>query len=96
VSQSASIDVSDLPDLKRVAEEVRDRQEPIVLRSGDAEIAVVTPIRPPKGHPDWKPTQEEIDAALSAFGGWKGLIDPEEFKARVREGRGSNRPPLNL
>jgi hypothetical protein len=28
-------------------------------------------------------TQENIDAALSAFGAWKNTIDPEGFKRQI-------------
>ena len=40
-----SIDVTNIPDLLRVAEEVRDAQAPRVLTQGDDEIAVISPVR---------------------------------------------------
>jgi hypothetical protein len=89
----ASIDVSDLPELRRVAQEVRDGQEPIVLHEQGEELAVVTPIAvtPKRGEPFWRPTPDEVEIAMSAFGSWKGLIDPAEFVAQMRAARGSRR-----
>jgi hypothetical protein len=39
-----------------------------------------------------KPSPEQIDKLLSTFGALKGLIDPDELKAQIRDARGSNRP----
>jgi hypothetical protein len=42
----ASIDISAMPDLARLADEVARTRTPCVLRRGDEEIAVLSPARP--------------------------------------------------
>jgi hypothetical protein len=90
--ERAVIDATDIPELRRIAEEVRDTGESVVIRSGDEELAVVTPI----GRRGMQPTSEQIEAAMAAFGGWEGLADGEELKANIREGRSSRPRPVDL
>jgi hypothetical protein len=94
--QRATIDATDIPELRRIAEEVRDTGEPVVIRSGDEDLAVVTPIASARGLKDWRPTPEQIEATMSAAGSWKGLIDVDKFKAEMKAARGSKRPPVEL
>jgi hypothetical protein len=92
----AVIDATDLPELRRIAEEVRDTGESMVIRSGDEELAVVSPIDSAKRSRGRKPTSEQIEAAMAAFGGWESLIDGEELKANIREGRSSRPRSVDL
>jgi len=95
MSQRAIIDVTASPELRRVAEEVRATQEPIVLRLEGEEIAVLSPLAPAR-HRRRVPTQADIEAAMSAAGSWKGLVDVDNLKAEWRAARGSRRPPIDL
>ena len=90
-----SIDVTDVPELRRVAEEVRDSREPRVLRAGDEDVAVVIPITT-KRRRNRARTQADYDAVLAAAGGWKGLVDGEQLKKDLEEARGSDRPVVEL
>ena len=40
------IDITDVPDLLRIAEEVRTTQEPRVLRRDSEDVAILVPVQP--------------------------------------------------
>lgn len=94
--ERAVIDATDIPELRRIAEEVRNTGESMVIRSGGEELAVVTPIASAKRGRGKQPTSEQIEGAMAAFGGWAGLIDGEELKANIREGRRSRPRSVDL
>ena len=96
-----TIDVSNNPDLLRIAEAVRRRNTSAVLRNGDEAIAVVMPVggstRKAKRSPFKKRSQADIDAFLASAGGWKDLVDTEQLKRDIAESRArSGRPPIEL
>lgn len=96
----AGIDVSDSPELLRLAEEVRATGTPRVLRRNHEDIAVVTPLETPRGRRRRALAakgEADREAFLSSFGGWKGIVDPEKLKADIRESRRiSTRPRVEL
>lgn len=89
-----SVDVSDVPDLLRLAEEVRDTGEPRVLRVGDEDVAILMPI-PVKRRRRVR-TRADYDASIGAAGGWKGIVDGGQLKEDLRAARGSDRPAVEL
>ena len=92
---TATIDITDLPELRRIVEEVRATREPRVLRAGDEDLAVLTPLA--TGHrSDPTETRTDDEIFLSSFGGWAGLVDAEQLKADLKAARGSDRPPVEL
>lgn len=48
VKELERIDISDVPELLRLAEEVKTSGTPRLLTSGDEAVAVLTPVKPPK------------------------------------------------
>ena len=96
MGQRATIDVAANPELRRVAEEVRNTREPVVLRLEDEDIAIVLPVATPTQRPRRVLTQAEIEAVMSAAGSWKGLVDVDKLKAEWKAARGSSRPPIEL
>src|SRR4051794_28132536 len=96
-AERETIDISHNPDLLHLAEEVRRRNTSTVLRNGDEDVAVVMPVaaaakRKTPRSPFKQPSQADVDAFLSAAGGWKDLVDTERLKreiyaSRVRSGR---------
>lgn len=93
------IDVTDSPDLRRVVEGVRDAGAPYVLRIGDRDVALLTPlpgVEPIQGPERRVKSEADRQAFLSAFGGWKGLVDGERRKRDAVASRGSDRPPVVL
>jgi hypothetical protein len=93
---ATTIDITDLPELRRIVEEVRATRQPRVLRAGNEDVAVLTPLLPARSRRRRGKTKEDYDAALGAFGGWKDLVDAEQLKADLKAARGSNRPPVEL
>lgn len=91
-----TIDVTDLPELRRVAEDVRETQEPLLLRTGNDDVAILVPIEVSERSDERVRTQADHEAFLSAFGGWKGIVETEKLKAGIRAGRSSDRPPVEL
>jgi hypothetical protein len=92
----AVLDITRIPEVLRIAERVRASGEPVVLRAGDEDIAVLTPVARKVRHGRRPRTAAEQEIALSAFGGWKGNIDGEHLKEQIREARGSDRPVVDL
>jgi hypothetical protein len=94
-SEPKVIDVSNYPDLLRLVDDIHD-DEPRVLRRGGEDVAVLTllPGRPDPG--DLSPDTDDVAAFLAAAGGWRDLIDAEQFKHDVYAARGSDRPTVEL
>lgn len=96
-----AIDISDNPDLLRLAEEVRKSQTPRVLRRDNEDIAVVMPVASSARHPSTSAvrtrTEADREAFLAAAGGWKDLVDTEQLKRNIAESRArSSRPLIEL
>ena len=102
-----SIDISDVPELLRLAEEVRTTNEPHVLRRAGEDIAVLMPIGPTTKRRGRKPAlarrspaPEEVARSkagiVGSAGSWRD-IDAEALKEYIRERRdASRRPPVRL
>ncbi len=91
------IDVTDTPDVLRLAEEVRRSGQPRLLRRDGEDLAVLSPVVPP-GRRRRKRTKTEADreAFLSSAGGWRGLVDVDQFLQDLDESRRLTRPPVEL
>jgi hypothetical protein len=89
------VDITDAPDLLRLAEEVRRSGRPRLLRRADEDIAVLSPVplRAPRGARRY--TEADDDAFLASAGGWKDF-DLEEFLTHNEESRRVARPPVEL
>ena len=91
-----AIDITHLPELVRLAEEVQTTKTPRVLRRNNEDIAVVVPLAGRRRVTSRPRTKADVDAFLSAAGSWRDLIDPEEFKEQVALSRSSDRAPVDL
>lgn len=95
-----TIDVTSVPELKVLAEDVHDSKRSRILTADGERLAVLMPVDDNDGPvvydelPDREITDVDRAATLSSFGGWAGLLDAEKLKAEVREGRGSSRPDI--
>ena len=92
------IDIRSLPDLMRLAEEVKATKTPRVLKKADETVAILMPVgtatKPKKKRAK---TKADYEAFKLAAGGWKGLVDTEKLKRDMYESRRiSTRPPLEL
>lgn len=88
-------DVTNSPELARLAEEVRATMQPRYLEKDGEALAVVTPVASKK-RARRAPTPADREAFLSAFGAWKGNVDVDRLKAGLAESRKLSRPPAEL
>ncbi len=81
------IDISNLPDLLRLAEEVKETKTPRILKRDNETVAMLMPVgtavKPVKKP---KPTKADYDASLAALGSWRDL-DPDALIAQVYRAR---------
>jgi hypothetical protein len=66
------VDVTDAPELRRVAEEVAATQQPITLRRNADELAVVVPVRRPRRAPSKARAVTRDDALFGLIGIGRG------------------------
>lgn len=95
-----AIDVTNLPEVARLAEEVRQSRTPRELRRGDEVIARIVPAARHTALParryGGKRSVEDVEAFRSSAGGWAD-IDAEKLKSDIYESRRrSSRPPVDL
>ena len=80
---SKTVDVDDMPELARIAEEVRDTGEARLLRRDGEGIAVLIPVaRPGRRRPKRPKSQSDYEAFGSAAGGWKD-VDTDRLIADI-------------
>src|SRR5690348_2323050 len=93
---SKSIDISNAPEILRLAEEVRRAGEPRVLQKDGEDLAMVVPLPRPKKRRLRKPTPDGIEAFRSAAGAWAD-IDTDKLIENIYESRRiSTRPRIEL
>src|SRR5579871_2875467 len=91
-----AIDISNLPEVARLAEEVRASRTPRELRRGNEVIARIVPATPlhaplPIRGRGRRNTKTDREAFLASAGSWKGLVDADQLKKDIKEARGSDR-----
>lgn len=91
------MDISNVPELLRLVEEVRRNAEPRVLRRDSEDLAILTPVKPaPRRKPRRGKTKADYEAFLSAAGSWKD-VDTDKLIAEIyKSRRRSSRPPVEL
>lgn len=93
------VDVTNVPELLRLAEEVRASGRPLVLRRGGEELARIVPARPARHGrlKQKKLTEEDVAAFRAAAGGWADF-DVDAFLKDVYTSRDLSigRPPVEL
>jgi hypothetical protein len=88
-----SIDVSAVPELARIVDEVTASGKPRLLTRDDEEVAVLMPLTRRRKRPKSKAAYAEF---RSAAGGWKD-VDTDRLIADIyAERRRSNRLPVEL
>lgn len=92
-----TVDITNVPELLRLAEEVRSTNEPRLLRRDSEDLVVVMPAKPvARPRRTRKPAKAAEEAFRSAFGAWSDLVDGAVLKEDLAVARGSNRPPVSL
>ena len=92
------IDISNVPELLRIAEEVRITHQPHILRRDSEDVAILMPVTPSSQRRVKRElTKSDYQAFLSAAGSWSGLVDSDKLIADIRESRRhSSKPPVEL
>jgi hypothetical protein len=90
--QPKSIDISDLPELLGIAEEVRHAGEPRVLRKDGEDLAMVVPLSSGKRSRFKKPTAADLEIFRSAAGGWADLDTDKLIEDIYRARQEGTRP----
>lgn len=92
------IDISNIPELLRIAEEVRITHQPRILRRDSEDVAILMPVTPSTPRRVKRElTNSDYQAFLSAAGSWSGLVDSDKLIADIRESRRhSTKPPVEL
>src|SRR6266571_2774237 len=81
------INISDTPDLLRLAEEVRKDNRVIVLVSNGEEVARLTPPARKRRRRGWIPSSADMEAFRAAAGSWRGVVDTDKLKEDIYESR---------
>ncbi len=90
------IDITNMPDLVKIAEEVEATKTPRELRRENKTVAVIVPAATPAGKKKREKTTADDEAFFAAFGSWKD-VDTDTLNQNITEERKrSNRPLLEL
>jgi hypothetical protein len=92
-----SMDISDAPELLRLAEEVREAGEPRLLRRNGEDLVIVSPVvRKTMRRTRRTRTEEDLAAFRAAAGSWSD-VDTDKFLAdNAHSRRISIQPPVEL
>jgi hypothetical protein len=82
MSHPTPIDITTMPDLARIVEEVDATKKPRELKRENKTVDVIAPAKKKRGK-----TNADYNAFLSAAGGWKDLVDTEQLKKDIYESR---------
>lgn len=92
-----AIDISNMPELLRLVEEVRETEEPRVLRRDSEDVAILMPTKPSsKRKSKAAKTKADYEAFRAAAGGWKDVDTEKLIEDIYADRRVSNRPPVDL
>jgi hypothetical protein len=89
-----SIDISHLPDLKRLAQEAKKTGKPYILRENSHDVALLTPVDTERKQ---QTNRQAIEEILALAGSWKDL-DSDDMLEQLDRIRHASKPtpPLAL
>lgn len=90
------IDISSIPKLLTIAEEVRRTNEPRMLRRDSEDVAILMPIKSIRKRRITTKSKEDYEAFRSAAGSWADVNTDRLIKDIYESRRRSSRPPVNL
>jgi hypothetical protein len=91
-----AIDVSDVPELRRLAEEVQRTGQARVLRRDGEDLAIIRPVPSAKKQEGRRvKTKEDWEAFMSSFGSWKDF-DLDQFLRDIEASRRIPSRPIVL
>ena len=94
MSQPTPLDITNMPDLVRIAEEVEATRKPRVLKRDNTPLAILTPVTKKQSS---KAKSKAVQDTLALAGAWKDLPadQMEEELDRIRHSSKPT-PPLEL
>lgn len=95
VRERIPVDVSEMPDVARLAEEVRVSRTPRVLRRDGEDMAVLIPAPRSTRRRTKRHSEADWEAFRASAGSWKD-VDTDKLIADISESRRSSRPPVEL
>ena len=97
MSHPTPIDITNMPDLVRIAEEVEVTKTPRELRRKNKPVAIITPLRSVGRAKKYKAkTTADFAAFRSAFGSWED-VDTDKLLKDIYETRHrATRPPVSI
>ena len=91
-----TVDISDVPELVRLVEDVYATRRPFMLRHRGKTLAMLVPAPKTSTRRDTPKTMTDDEAFWSSFGGWQGNVDTDKLLENAMASRGSRRPPVEL
>ncbi len=90
------IDITNIPELVRIAEEVEATKKPHELVRDNQLVAVITPVAKKSQSTKARgKTKADYEAFFSTFGSWKNVDTDRLLKNISATRKRSNRPPLS-
>lgn len=90
------IDITNIPELVRIAEEVEATKTPRELKRENKTVAVIVPATKAKSKKKREKTKADYEAFKAAAGSWKD-VDTDRLITNIYEvRRRSNKPPIEL
>lgn len=95
------IDIDEPTDVASLIDGLEPDRNPVILRRGGREIAIITPLGRGRSNapvlPRKQVTDEDRAAARAAAGSWVGNVDFDAFRQALAERRGlPPKPPVDL
>ncbi len=92
-----TIEISNMPELLRIVEQVRRTKTPRVLSRRKKPLAILRPLESTPKNARSRKSKADEKAFLSSAGGWRDLVDTEKLKEDIDASRRiSYRPPVAL
>lgn len=87
--ETNSFDITQIPELARLAREVNTSKRPVRLTDEAGTVAVLVPAPAPRARRGRRRTLTEADrqAFLDSAGSWKGNVDVERLKEGLAQSR---------
>jgi len=96
MSHTTPIDITTMPDLARIVEEVEATKKPRELRRENRVVAVIAPAKSTPANKKRGKTKADYEAFKSAAGGWKDIDTDKLIENIYASRRRSNRPPVKI
>ncbi len=82
-----TIEISNMPELLRIVEEVRTSKTPRVLSRKKKPLAILRPLESTPKNARRRKSKADEKAFLSSAGGWRDLVDTEKLKEDIDASR---------